>query len=161
MVIVCSGRSRVSSSSPPFHPGRQTYNTEYVTTTLIPQLQAERKETRPAIGLGGTKLHWDNARPHTAQATKMLLQSKGVHILPHPPSPYSPDLAPSDLYLFGMLKGRIRGRRFTSSDEIVAEIREICERISKIELQRVYNTWVRRLEWVVENNGEYYTDTQK
>jgi len=89
----------------------------------------------------------------------MLLQSKGVHILPHPP--YSPDLAPSDLYLFGMLKGRIRGRRFTSSDEIVAEIREICERISKIELQRVYNTWVRRLEWVVENNGEYYTDTQK
>jgi len=138
-------------------PPGQTYNSEYVATTLVPQLEAKREETRPAIGLGGTKLHWDNARPHIAESTKMLLQSKGVHILPHPP--YSPDLAPSDFYLFGMIKNRIRGRHFTTSDEIVTEIREIFEGISKTELQRVYNTWLRRLEWVIENHGGYYTDT--
>jgi hypothetical protein len=34
----------------------------------------------------------------------------------HPP--YSPDLAPSDYHLFGPLKGALRGRRFTSDQEV-------------------------------------------
>jgi len=138
-------------------PQGRTYNAEYVTTSLIPQLEEKIRKTRPVLGLRGTKLHWDNARPHVAEATRTLLGTKGVHLLPHPP--YSPDLAPSDFYLFGTAKTQIRGQRFTSSDEIVAKMEKILEEIQKDELLRVYNTWLKRLEWVARNGGEYYKNT--
>ena len=34
----------------------------------------------------------------------------------HPP--YSPDLVPSEYHLFGLLKEALRGRRFTSDEEV-------------------------------------------
>jgi len=40
-------------------------------------------------------------------------------LLPHPP--YSPDLAPSDYYLFPNLKRWLQGKRFHSNDEIISE----------------------------------------
>ena len=39
-------------------------------------------------------------------------------LLPHPP--YSPDLAPSDFYLFADLKKMHHGKRFSSDDEVIA-----------------------------------------
>ena len=33
--------------------------------------------------------------------------------------PYSPDLAPSDFHLFGLLKEALRGRRFSCDDDDV------------------------------------------
>jgi len=35
---------------------------------------------------------------------------------------YKPDLAASDFYLFGALKGAIRGKRFGSEDEVLEEL---------------------------------------
>ena len=52
----------------------------------------------------------DNARPHTAQLTKMAIQELGWEVLPHPP--YSPDLAPSDYHLFRSLSNQMRGMTF-------------------------------------------------
>ncbi|EFN73949.1 hypothetical protein EAG_11888, partial [Camponotus floridanus] len=34
---------------------------------------------------------------------------------------YSPDLAPSDYYLFPNMKKRLTGRRFYSNEEVIAE----------------------------------------
>ena len=39
-------------------------------------------------------------------------------LLPHPP--YSPDLAPSDYYLFVDLKRMLQGKRFDSNEEVIA-----------------------------------------
>jgi hypothetical protein len=43
----------------------------------------------------------DNARRHTANMTKAVIQELDWEILPHPP--YSPNLAPSDHHLFRSL----------------------------------------------------------
>jgi len=43
-------------------------------------------------------LHHDNAPAHTALSIREFLAKKNIPVLPHPP--YSPDLAPCDLYLF-------------------------------------------------------------
>ena len=40
----------------------------------------------------------DNARPHIANMTKEAIQTHGWEVLPH--SPYSPNLSPTDFYLF-------------------------------------------------------------
>jgi hypothetical protein len=44
-------------------------------------------------------LHADNARPHTAKLSTQYFNENRMKSEPHPP--YSPDLAPSDFYLFG------------------------------------------------------------
>jgi histone-lysine N-methyltransferase SETMAR len=61
-------------------------------------------------------LHHDNARPHTAAATVETVQQPGFERLQHPP--YSPDLVLSDYHIFGPLKEALRGRRFTSDEEV-------------------------------------------
>ena len=38
--------------------------------------------------------------------------------------PYSPDLASSDLWLFSHLKKFMRGKRFSSNDEVIAAVDE-------------------------------------
>jgi histone-lysine N-methyltransferase SETMAR len=47
-------------------------------------------------------LQHNNARPHTARATQERIQELQWELPEHPP--YSPDLAPSDFHLFGLLK---------------------------------------------------------
>jgi [histone H3]-lysine36 N-dimethyltransferase SETMAR len=41
-----------------------------------------------------------------------------LELLPHPP--YSPDLAPSDFFLFPKLKEKLAGQRFASNSEVIA-----------------------------------------
>jgi hypothetical protein len=45
-----------------------------------------------------------------------VLADKGIPVLEHPP--YSPDLAPCDLYLFLNLKSALKGTHFQSVDEV-------------------------------------------
>ena len=52
-------------------------------------------------------LLYDNARPHTTNLVKDKLQIFGWETLQH--SPYSPDLSPCDVHIFGDLKKDIRG----------------------------------------------------
>ena len=46
----------------------------------------------------------------------------GYELIPHPT--YSPNLAPSDYFLFPILKKDIRGRHFRSNEEVVAAVEE-------------------------------------
>ena len=52
----------------------------------------------------------------------MLLSGMGFELIPHPT--YSPDLAPSDYFLFPNLKKDIRGRHFRSNKEVMAAVEE-------------------------------------
>jgi len=49
----------------------------------------------------------------TPPASRRLLQ---LNVLTHPP--YSPDLAPSDFYLFPLLKEHLRGRQYANDNDI-------------------------------------------
>jgi transposase len=70
----------------------------------------------------GVQLHHDNARPHTARATEERIQELQWELLEHPP--YSPDLGPYDLHLFGPLKNHIGGKRFAGDEEVETEVRK-------------------------------------
>jgi len=62
----------------------------------------------------------DNARPHTSNVAMAAIRECGFELIPHPA--YSPDLAPSDYYLFGSLKNFLRGQIFNNDNEIKSAI---------------------------------------
>ena len=61
-------------------------------------------------------LQHDNARPHISGKTTDAIWRLGFKRLPHPP--YSPDLAPSDYWLFGEMKKPLRGKRYGDLKEL-------------------------------------------
>jgi histone-lysine N-methyltransferase SETMAR len=72
---------------------------------VLLKLQDAIRRKRPSQVTRGVLLHHDNARPHTARATQERIQDLQCKLLEHPP--YSLDLAPSDFYLFGLLKNHL------------------------------------------------------
>ena len=61
-------------------------------------------------------IQYDNARPHTSLVTRQKLLELGWDVLPYPP--YSPDLAPSDYFLFRSLQNSLNGKNFNNDDDI-------------------------------------------
>ena len=82
------------------------------------KLKAAIKQKRPEWETRHESLifHDDNARPHRTEQVKTYVQNNKWESLPHPP--YSPDLAPSDYYLFRSMQNALSGIRFTSADGI-------------------------------------------
>jgi len=73
---------------------------------------------------------------------------------PHPP--YSPDIAPSDFYLFGYVKGRLSGRCFKSRNELIEAISSIINEISPSKRREVFEEWKDRCKWVYMHEGTYF-----
>ncbi|GFU82615.1 histone-lysine N-methyltransferase SETMAR [Trichonephila clavipes] len=77
------------------------------------------EEKRPELtNRKGIVFHHDNAHhPHTSLVTRQKLLELGWDVLQHPP--YSPDLAPSDYFLFRSLQNSLNdGDRFNSCQVI-------------------------------------------
>jgi hypothetical protein len=59
-----------------------------------------------------------------------------------PASPYSPDIAPSDFFLFGDLKRELRGARFRISEEVLIEMQKLVGEISPETLLNTFRDWI-------------------
>jgi hypothetical protein len=79
-------------------PKGQKFNASYYVDNILQHL-LESRSTGPGSGL---IIHADNARLHTTQRTLKFCRENRLEIVPHPP--YSPNLAPSDFFLFGHVK---------------------------------------------------------
>ena len=67
-------------------------------------------------------LQQDNARVHTCKVAMDAVERNGYELIPH--HACSPDLAPSDFFLFPNLKKDIRGCHFRSEEEVVTAVEE-------------------------------------
>ena len=70
----------------------------------------------------GILLQQDNVRGHTCKIAMDAVERNGYELIPHPI--YSPDLDPSEYFLFPNLKKDIHGRYFRSNEEVVAAVVE-------------------------------------
>ena len=70
----------------------------------------------------GVLLQQDNARIPTCKVAMDAVEWNGYELIPHPA--YSPDLAPSDFFLFPNLKKDIRGLHFQSDEVVVMAVEE-------------------------------------
>jgi hypothetical protein len=92
-------------------------------------------------------IHADNSRCHTAKVVLDCASHKRIRFAPHPP--YSPDVAPSDFFLFGYLKPELSGCFFRSTEELLAEIYRLVEAIPSETFSRVFDEWIQRCEGVI------------
>lgn len=99
----------------------KTINGEYYASELT-KLKTAIKEKRRGKLRAGVLLLQDNAPAHTAQVAVAEAAKCGFELLPHPP--YSPDLAPSDFYLFPKLKSHLRGHHFGNNDDVIDAVEE-------------------------------------
>ena len=84
-------------------PKNKTINSD-VYRRQLNKLNAAVKEKWPElVNRKGVIFHHKNATPHTSLATRQKLLRLGWEVMLHPP--YSPDLAPSDYFLFFKPKG--------------------------------------------------------
>jgi hypothetical protein len=85
----------------------------------------------------------DNARSHTAKNVPEFMAGNGLKRAPH--SPYSPDLAPWDFYLFGYVKGRLACASFEEPDQLLQAIDAIFQCVERTTLEHVFQEWMDRL----------------
>jgi hypothetical protein len=65
-------------------------------------------------------------------------------------------LRPSDLFLFRFPKQHIQGVHFSDRETLKSTIRRILGEIDQKVLISVFLDWIERLEWLIQNDGEYY-----
>ena len=100
-------------------PDKTTINSDYYLSELRELREVIKRERRGKLSKGILLQH-DNARSHVSYQTKDAIRRFGFECLPHPP--YSPDLAPSDHWLFGEMKRPLRGKRFSDFKQLEREI---------------------------------------
>lgn len=98
------------------------------------RLKRAVQENRPEWEHRHSKLilQQDNAKPHTSRVVKTYLDGQNWEVLAHPP--YSPDIAPSDYYLFRSMQSALQDVRFTSYDSI--------------------RNWL--VEWIASKDGDFF-----
>ena len=94
----------------------------------------------------------DNARPHTNIRTREKIASLGWTTLPHPL--YSPDLAPSDYHLVGPLKESLRGKHYSSNEEVKSVVKKSLKEQST-EYEAGIHALIQRWNIAIERNGDY------
>jgi hypothetical protein len=102
--------------------------------------------------LKGLYIHLDNACPQNARRSTESLLVKNIQRISHPD--YSPDLAPSDFFLFGCIKQKLTENNIPDRQSLKNAIAQIFDETKQETLRAVFETWINRLEWVMEHDGE-------
>jgi len=99
-----------------FVPTGQTVNQVYYLEVLERLREKVRRKRSEFFANNSRILHHDNAPAHTTLFVKECLATKQITVLEHPA--YSPDLAPSDVFLFPKIKETLKGSHFDDIDDI-------------------------------------------
>ena len=96
----------------------------------------------------------DNAPIHTSAASMATIEGCGLTLLSHPP--YSPDLAPSDFYLFNNLKRNLRGQRYETKDELRDAVTSFLNEKPPEFFKKAFQELAIRWQKCVDANGLYF-----
>ena len=80
---------------------------------------------------GEWHLHQDNAPVHNSILVTDYLTKIGIKVVPQ--SPYSPNLVPCDFWLFPKLKGKLRGCRYETIEEMKEAVTKVIDTITSMD----------------------------
>jgi len=133
-------------------PVGTSINAEYYRDECLKSLLNRLHKKRPASTKNHVKLHHDNARPHVNNIVNNYLQQEKIKIMPHPP--YSPDLAPSDFWLFNHLKHSVG--TYPDAISLARALSRAVNSIPKEEYQKTFQKWIERMKLCIEHQGDYF-----
>jgi hypothetical protein len=67
----------------------------------------------------------------------------------------SPDLTPSDVYLFEHMMGRLGRESFETGERLLSAVEGVLRSLEKWTLTKVSLEWMRRLEQYIETDVNY------
>jgi len=135
-------------------PQVQTVNKKYY-LEVMKRLRAAVSRKRPEMWQNGKwKFHHDNAPAHTSLVMITHFAKNGTTVIPQPP--YSPDVAPADIFLFPKLKSTLKGRRFDSIEDIKKNCTADLKRIPKKAFQKAFESWKKRWQQCVASQEMYF-----
>jgi histone-lysine N-methyltransferase SETMAR len=103
-------------------------------------------------------VHLDNCSVHTSAATMHCMDEHGMRRLIHPP--YSPNLAPSDFYLFPRAKEKLLDIAVVDEDDLFYRLQEILNEIPAAELRQVFQNWMKPFGDISRGMEATYHDAQ-
>ena len=96
---------------------------------LINKLHPKIKKRRRGLISTDVILHHDNASAHTSYSVLSAMHNLRYELLHHPP--YSPDLTPSDYYLFPFSKKYLKARCYEDRSALASSIHQCLNGLSK------------------------------
>jgi hypothetical protein len=84
---------------------------------------------------------------------------KKIQRMRHPA--YSPDFAPSDLFLFGCVKPKFAQYDIPDRQSLKSAIANIFDEIGQETFIAVFQTWANRFEWVIEHEWNIFITKRK
>jgi histone-lysine N-methyltransferase SETMAR len=130
----------------------KTINGEYY-ANLLQRLSDEIKEKRPHLAKKKVLFHHDNAPVHTSVIAVAKINELKFQLLPH--APYSPDLAPSDEFLFPNLKKWLGGKRFADNEAVESAVHGYFEELDGSYYKQGIEAIEHRREKCIELQGDY------
>jgi len=104
----------------------------------------------------GVLLLQDNAPSHRSHVAMDAAKDCGFKILPHPA--YSPDLAPSDYFLFPWLKSKVRGISYSSDSKVEDAVNSLFEECSSGFFLKGLKMLKERYQKCIDVQGDYFDE---
>jgi len=97
---------------------------------------------------------WSQRSSPKNKSKEEFLATKQRTVLEHPAC--SPDLAPSDFFLFPNIKKILNGRHFDDNDDIRSNIITALKAIPQNQFQNCFDGWTRRWHQCIASQGECF-----
>jgi histone-lysine N-methyltransferase SETMAR len=125
-------------------PKGTTYNTTFFCDVVIPDLLENVCAGSRRRTLKGIVMQLDDARVHNSKKSNECLTEFRTRRVP--PPAYSPNVVPSDFFLFGTVKAELQNYEIHSREDLILAIRTVFGQMAKETLISVYVSWKERLK---------------
>jgi len=133
-------------------PQKTTITGQTYANTITALREAIKEKRRGKLSAGMLLLH-DNTPVHMSAKSQAAIWQCGFQQLIHPP--YSPDLAPSNYFLFRVMKKFLRVKRFSSDEEVKEAVTTWFEEQSKDFFSRGIKSLQQKWAKCIELLGDY------
>lgn len=137
-----------------FLPEDESFNTSYFIQNILIPIHSQKMNIWSESHRRKIWLHLDNSRVHNSIESMKKTAEFGFKRAPQPA--FSPDIAPTDFFLWGDIKEKLKGSKFDDKDQLFEAITEISNKISREIKLNVFQHWIKRCEYVIKNKGNYF-----
>ena len=134
-------------------PRNQTINSDVYCRQLNKLNAVVKEKLSELVNRKGVIFHHQNATLHTSLSTHQKLLRLGWEVMLHPL--YSPDLAPSDYYLFRSLQNSLNGKTFNDDEAVKSHLVQFFADKDQKFYERGIMKLPERWQKVIEQNAKY------